>query len=157
MAFARGAQAHDEAQAAFGHAALVRMRHDGGIEQRGGFQRIFAGEKRADEQLRATRESGRCGEDVRLHFLDSAAAAAISMSKCRESNSAWTRCKLRVDLLLGQRERAADDGGDAVALPGMKGRMMTRALSGQERDLVAAEADGLHERDAWDVAIRCSA
>ena len=40
----------------FGHAALVGMRHDGGIEQRGGLQRIFAGEKRADEQLPHPRE-----------------------------------------------------------------------------------------------------
>ena len=72
--------------AALGHAALIRMRHDGGIEQRGGFQRILAGEQRADEQLPLAGERP-LGEDVRPHFLDSAASRSASMSKCRESNS----------------------------------------------------------------------
>ena len=51
-----------------GHAALVRVRHDRGIEDGGGFQRVFAGEQGADEQLPLARKRT-LREHVPLHLF----------------------------------------------------------------------------------------
>src|SRR5204863_54464 len=66
---ARGAQAEDETEFAFGHTSLVRMRNDGGIEQRGGLQSILAGEERAEIELPGLGERAPT-EDVRLDPLE---------------------------------------------------------------------------------------
>ncbi len=50
-----------------GDPALIGVRDDGGIEQGCGFQGVFTGEQRADEQLPRPRERA-LGEDVVLHF-----------------------------------------------------------------------------------------
>jgi hypothetical protein len=64
---------------------------------------------------------------VRLHFFK-VLEQGVSMSKCRESNSAMDGCEFRRPPL-PQGERASEDRS-TLGLPGMKGRMMTRALSG---------------------------
>ncbi len=51
MAFARGPQAQNEPQRTRGQVRLVRVRHDRGIEQRRGFERILVTEIRAEQQL----------------------------------------------------------------------------------------------------------
>ena len=61
-------QAHDESQASCGNATLVRVWYDRGIEDSGGFQRVFAGEQRADEQLSFARERS-LREHVMPHLL----------------------------------------------------------------------------------------
>jgi hypothetical protein len=48
--FSGGAETENEAQGAGWQAGLVGVRHDGGIEQRGGFQRVLGQEKGADQQ-----------------------------------------------------------------------------------------------------------
>ena len=50
MSFPGGAQAENEPQSAGRQTGLVGMRHDGGIEQRSGFQRVFGQEIGADQQ-----------------------------------------------------------------------------------------------------------
>jgi hypothetical protein len=48
--FPGGAEAENEAQRASWNASLVGVRNDGRIEQRGGFERVFGEEIRADQQ-----------------------------------------------------------------------------------------------------------
>src|SRR6185437_3778735 len=50
MPFADGPQAENEAQAAFRRSRLIGVRHDAGVEQRGGLERIFV-EKIGAEKL----------------------------------------------------------------------------------------------------------
>ena len=51
VTFARGPQAQDETQRAGRQVRLVRMRHDRGIEQRGGFERILVAKIGAEQEL----------------------------------------------------------------------------------------------------------
>ncbi len=51
MTFTRGPEAQDKTQRAGRQVGLVRMRHDRGIEERGGFERILVTEIGAEEQL----------------------------------------------------------------------------------------------------------
>ncbi len=50
MSLPSGAQAENESQSARWHVGLIRVRDDGGIEQRSGFQRVFGQEIGADQQ-----------------------------------------------------------------------------------------------------------
>lgn len=54
VTLAGGAQAYDEAQPAGGSIALIRMRHDRRIKNRGGLQGVFAGKQGAAQQLPIT-------------------------------------------------------------------------------------------------------
>ena len=66
MPFTGGSEAHNKSESARRNVALIGVRYDGGIEQCSGFQRVFAGEKSADEQLaRAAQRTVR--EYVRLY------------------------------------------------------------------------------------------
>ena len=67
MAFAGGAQTQDETQRALGHAGLVGMRHDGGIEQCRRLRRILVREVSADEHLPLAR--GLCIGVKMMHHL----------------------------------------------------------------------------------------
>src|SRR5258708_17543747 len=49
--FSGGAQAENEPQGSSWKTGLIGMRHDGGIEQRSGFQRVFGEEIGPDQQL----------------------------------------------------------------------------------------------------------
>ena len=68
VALARGAQAHRKTQIARRHVGLIRMRDDGRIKKRGGFQRVFAGKKRADEKLARARKQ-QLSANVPAHFF----------------------------------------------------------------------------------------
>ena len=50
MSFPGGAQAENEPQSAGRQVSLIGVRNDGGIEQRGGFQRVFGQEIGADQE-----------------------------------------------------------------------------------------------------------
>ena len=87
------------------------MRHDRGIEKRGGLQGILAGEKRADVELarfgkRAT------GKDMRFYPLEilppDRANIQMPITEVRSHG-----CKLLLGLSLRQRQRAPDDIYDA--------------------------------------------
>ena len=67
------------------------------------------------------------------------------MSKCRSSNSRCTASQLGDDFLLRQGKRTADDGGDAMDVGGNEGAEDDARALGQQRHLMAAEADGTHE------------
>ena len=68
MPFADGAQTENEAQGAFRHARLVGMRHDAGIEQRRGFERIFV-EKIGADQLTLDFGKGAVSRQGLFHFI----------------------------------------------------------------------------------------
>src|SRR5450631_1887480 len=68
MPFADRTKTENEAQSAFRRVRLIGMRHDAGIEQSGGFERIFA-EKISADQLALELRKGSMGRESFLHFL----------------------------------------------------------------------------------------
>ena len=116
VSFARGAQAQDEAQLALGEPDWSGCGDDRGIEERGGFQRVFAGEKRADVELAGFGERA-AAEDVRLSPARSGAARTaqiqVPLAEIRGDGG-----ELLLDLGLAERERAPDDVDDARRVAG---------------------------------------
>src|SRR5258706_148932 len=72
VTFTRGPQTQDETKRSPGQIGLVRMRHDGRIEQRGGFRRIFVREVSSDERLPFWRRHARVGQ-VMTHLHEAIA------------------------------------------------------------------------------------
>ena len=68
MPFADRAKAENEAQAAFRRARLIGMRHDAGIEQRRGFERIFV-EKIGADQLALDLGKAPCAAKRLFHLV----------------------------------------------------------------------------------------
>ena len=64
MALARGTQAQNEPQRAWRKIRLVWMRHDGRIEQRRGFERVFMRKIRAEQQLALTMQNAVCSQST---------------------------------------------------------------------------------------------
>lgn len=155
VSFAGGAQAHDESQAAIGHAILVRVRNDGRIEECGGFQRVLSGEECADEELaRAGERTLR--EDVGTHSLAIRKQGRLDIEvpgvKFLEHD-----LQLACGVFLAQGEGATDDGDDALDAGRDEGADDdTRAL-GNERHLVKAKGDGSHKARLDGGEIKCSA
>src|SRR5579859_2651816 len=65
---ANGTKAENEAQAAFGRTSLVGVRHDAGIEQCRGFERIFV-QKIGAEKLSLGFGKGRVRRERIFHFV----------------------------------------------------------------------------------------
>ncbi len=138
MAFADGAKAENEAQAAFRRARLVGMRHDAGVEQGRGFERIFLEKIGADE---LALDLGKCavrGKGI-LHLvgtglerLQQIAMPALEIFQhvrqlvaATVGSSASTRSTIWLARVLsvGLRSRGS--------VAGLNGRTMTRAGSGR--------------------------
>ena len=138
MPFADGAKTEDEAQAAFRCAGLVGMRHDAGIEQRRGFERVFV-EKIGADQLALDLGKGAVSRQGLFHFvgarferLQQVAMAALEIlqdigqlagsglgSSARTRSTIWFARVLSV----GLRSRGS--------VAGLNGRTITRAGSGR--------------------------
>ena len=132
VSFASGAQAQDETKAPSAHAGLIGMRHDRGIEERGGFERVFAGEKRADEELAGLGKRSRPLKTCGLDFFEVPPPTA---HRCRGAGSPKSarhgaNCfSVSASLSASARPMMLTIRADRT---GMNGRMSTRALSGRK-------------------------
>ncbi len=112
VTFAGGAQAEDEAQFARRETGLVGVRDDRGIEERGGFERVFAGEERADVELAGFRERP-AAEDVSFDHVEVPPPAPRGCPDGGSPKSVGDDGELRLDLGFAQGEGAPDDVDDA--------------------------------------------
>ena len=139
MPFADSAKAENEAQAAFRRPRLVRVRHDAGIEQRRGLERVFVQKISADQLAldpgKSTVSRQRLFHDVGtgLECLQQVAMPALKVFQhvCQQAG-----CDLRVEC-----ENALDDmvGAGLVgglrsrgSVVGLNERTITRAGSGRK-------------------------
>ena len=112
MALSGGSQAHHKAQTGWGCVALVRVGHDRGVEDGGGFQRIFAGEQRADKLLPFVRERT-LREDVREDLL--VIPPEERLDSLMPPSELLTHCvQMACRLIFRESQDAADNGGDTV-------------------------------------------
>ena len=144
MPLTGGAEAHDEAQTACGHAGLIRMRHDGGIEERSGLQRVFTAEKSADEELPRAGERA-LREDFRLHFRKVAHEHRLDV-KVAAVEVRMHAGELFFHLRLRQCQRTADDGGKASGAGGNEGPDDHAGALRLEDDLMAVDGEVTHAR-----------
>ena len=153
--FAGGAQAHDESQAAIGHAILDRMGNDGWIEECGGFQRVLSGKECADEELARAGE-GTLREEVGNHPLVIRKQGRLDIEVPGVEfleHGFQGAC----GVFLAEGEGATDDGGDAVDAGRDEGADDDTGALRNERDLVTAKRDGSHKALFAGGAITCSA
>ena len=87
MPLAGGTQAHDEAQPTCGYATLIRVRNDGWIEKRCGFQRVLTGEESTDEEL--ARKTGVKTSDVRVVLNRLHSCGLFTYTRVRDRESGW--------------------------------------------------------------------
>jgi hypothetical protein len=78
MALAGSAEAHDEAEIVRAEAILAGVGDDGGVEKRGGFERVFTGEEGADEEPPGLGKV-RAGGNMRADFLKMTEPALIKV------------------------------------------------------------------------------
>ena len=118
------------------------MRHDGRIKQGCGLQRVFTGEKRADEQLPRGCERA-LSEHVGLHFRVVIQQQGFDIEMpgvklCTHS------LQLLLDLLFRQGKGTANDGDNALCAGGDEGADDHPCAIRQKRDLMATNLEGVH-------------
>ena len=142
MPFTRRAKAHHKSQGPGRHIALIRMRHDRGIEERRRFQGILAGKHRANEQLAVLRKFTLREhmpfdhlEMIQHHLLDIEVTGMKFLAD---------HLQLGFHLLIAKQQGAANDGGDARFLErNERANDHPRALRLQN-DVMTTQDKGLH-------------
>ena len=132
MSLARGAQAHHEPQRARWQSALVGVLDDGRVEERGAFERVFAGEVRADQQP-ALAVGGVVGQAERGDHLVMGLEEVLR-ARVPAAELLHDPVQPVGDLRVGEREDAADNLGHALVVAGQKGPQEHARAVGQELD-----------------------
>ena len=157
VAFASGAQAHDEPQRAGRQVRLVRMRHDGRIEQRGSLEGILVGETRADQQpafLGQFLVRGQPGPDLLEAALEEIPDFQMALVKFRQH-----LLQQRADLVLGKDNDPGADFDGALLAGDIEGADEHPAAGRKQGGFGTFQVDGLHAGNEGDwlniVALFC--
>ena len=142
MPLARGAKTHHKAQGPGRHIALIRMRHDRGIEKRRRFQGVFAGKHRANEQLAVLRQLS-LREHMTLDHLEMIQHHLLDIEMTGMKFLA-DHLQLGLHLLLAQQQGAANDGGDARFLERNERANDHPRTLGLQNDVMTTQDKGLH-------------
>ena len=140
--FAGGAQAHDEAERIRREPALIWMRDDRGVEERGGFERVFAGEQGADEELaRAAERPVR--RDMRLDAREDPQERLLDIDMAR-AEVVHDHVEFALGLLFAERKRAAYDAHHALRDRWDEGTDKNARTVGLDLQFVAMDGNGAH-------------
>jgi hypothetical protein len=126
--FAGSAQAENEPQRSSFEARLIGMGDHGGIEQRGGFQRVFRQEIGADQE-----PSWFGNFPIRQHqvaHLFEALQEAMVNVRVPLGKFGGDFVQQRADAFFRQRHDAGDDPGDALRIPRTEGPQKNARLVG---------------------------
>ena len=142
VTFARGPEAQDETQRAGRQVRLVRMRHDRGIEQRGGFERILVTEIGAEQKLPFFGQvlvGVQAGADLLESGFEKIPGLGVALAEFR-----LHLLPEGVDFSFREgHDLGANSGGAGVARKEKRPEQHARAVWMQD-DLAALDGGGLH-------------
>ena len=120
------------------------MRHDGGVEECGGFECVFTAEKCADEKLTRARD-GALREDMGLHFGEMAHEHRLDV-QMTGVEVLMHGGEFLLHFFLRQRQGASNDGGKALGAGGNERADDDAGTLRLKSDLMAVNSETGHVR-----------
>ena len=142
MTFARSPQAQDETERAWREVRLVRMRHNRGIEQRGGFERILVTEIGTEQELPFFGQMV-VGVQARADLLESVFQEIPGLGVALTEFHLHLLAQVVDFRFRESHDLGANSGGAGVARKEKRPKQHARAV-GMQDDLATLDGDGFH-------------